>query len=275
MPTHPSSDADNSPSSPLQSSGPSAPPSQELWRPADPARFREMLARVAASVGPPQSPAMRFGAYVAKKELDAATGRGTSAFNLAQILRLDPVGKAIEKLEAADLDLRTRVKALEADRRSPKSAETLHPASVTKSRRGRRSRAAGLDCTGQMLTVLREDRRAAVFTGRMWEKRLKERFGEDEGFCRKTIESQRLYKKHLRPALVAAQMTYGPAFEADFLEDGLELWSYKPGRGDKRKDHTEKQALAGRVFMAALENATIEAERSQNAELARVKREGQ
>lgn len=99
MPTHPSSDADNSPSSPLQSSGPSAPPSQELWRPADPARFREMVARMVSVSRPPTpSPAMNFGAYV-RRAVDPEPGRGPSATDLARILRLDPISKEHDRLK--------------------------------------------------------------------------------------------------------------------------------------------------------------------------------
>lgn len=231
------------------------------WPAVDTAKIREVLAHAAASTrGSSPTPAMDFGRYV-RREVDAtpAWNRGASA--IAKLLRLDPHGEAIERLEAADEHLLTRVAALEVGPSSPRIVEPSRSAPATKSRRGRSNRAAGLDCTGQMLTVLREDSRAAVFTGRMWEERLKERFGEEDGFCRKTVEYQPLYKKQLRPAVVAAIASYGPAFEADFLEHGLELWTHKPGRGDKRKDHTEKEALAGRVFLAALENILIEADR--------------
>jgi hypothetical protein len=234
------------------------------WSGVAPSNLREALAKLAKATKP-SSPAIDFGRYV-RREVDRAPDSAAGVLAMAKFLRLDPVGKAIEKLEAADEHLQTRVAAIEAGHGSLRSVETPSPTPVRKSRRGRSNREAGLDCTGQMLTVLREDSRAAVFTGRMWEKRLKERFGKEEGFCRKTIEAQPLYRKQLRPAVVAATMSYGTTFEADFLEHGLELWSHKPGRGDKRKDHTEKQALAGRVFMAALENAVIAAERLSAAD---------
>lgn len=231
------------------------------WAAVDAAKIHEALARAVVSTrGSSPTPAMNFGAFV-RKDLDATPEWNLGASAVAKLLRLDPHGKAIERLEAADEHLLTRVAALEAGPNAPRMGGTSRSAPATKSRRGRSKREAGLDCTGQMLTVLREDSRAAVFTGRMWEERLKERFGEEDGFCRKTVEYQPLYKKQLRPAVVAAIASYGSAFEADFLEHGLELWTHKPGRGDKRKDHTEKEALAGRVFLAALENILIEADR--------------
>jgi hypothetical protein len=186
---------------------------------------------------------------------------------VARFIAADPLGgPRLAEVRHEALLHRLRADVLELQRNSTvhgssRTAETSRHVPAKKNRRGRRNREAGLDCTGQMLTVLREDSRAAVFAGRAWEERLKERFGEEQGFCRRTIERQPLYKKQLRPAVEAAVIAYGPTFEADFLEHGLELWSHKPGRGDKRKDHTEKQALAGRVFMASLENATIDAER--------------
>jgi hypothetical protein len=232
------------------------------WGAVDADKLREALARLAASTrGSPPTPAIGFGAFV-RGEVDRSPEQELGFAAMGKFLRLDPAGKAIERLEAADERLQARIATLEAGAGRRRGAEaSQHSAPATKSRRGRSKREAGLDCTGQMLTVLREDSKTAVFTGRKWEERLRERFGEDEGFGRRTIEKQPLYKKQLRPAVVAATKSYGPTFEADFLEHGLELWTHKPGRGDKRKDHTEKQALAGRAFLSALENATIEAER--------------
>lgn len=228
------------------------------WSGADPAKLREAIARVAtATHSSASTPSMDFGRYV-RKELDRSPETTQGFLAMQKLLRLDPMGKLVERLDGVDDSLRDLRAVVEAN--TGPSRDAKGPAS--KSRRGRRTREAGLDCTGQMLTVLREDSRAAVLTGREWEERLKERFGKDHGFCRKTVEKQRLYKKQLRPAVEAAVKAYGPTFEADFLEHGLELWTHKPGRGDKRKDHTEKQVMAGREFLAALDNATIDAERS-------------
>jgi len=41
----------------------------------------------------------------------------------------------------------------------------------------------------------------------------------------------------------------------------LEIWTHKPGRGDKRKDLSEKQSAAARQFLAAVDFAKIEAKR--------------
>ena len=257
MPHSPSNDA----ASPPVADSTIAQPHRLPCPAVDAAGIREVLAQAAKTIRPAAAtPAMNFGQYV-RREVDAAPEHAAGVLAIGKLLRLDPVGKAIERLESAGDHLQTRVATLEAGLGAPRSVVRSPVAPAKKSRRGKSKRAAGLDCTGQMLTVLREDSRAALFSGRQWEERLKERFGEDEGFGRKAVEYQPLYKKQLRPAVKAARMAYGPTFEADFLEHGLELWSHKPGRGDKRKDHTEKQALAGRKFIAALENATIEAER--------------
>jgi len=235
-------------------------PAGEPWRPAAPAKFREMLARVAASVRPTESPAMRFGAYVAQKEADAAAGRGVSALDLGRILRADPVGRAIEKLETADGILGDRVTKLESRERNPNDSRPSASDPRTKSRRGRKRREAGLDCMAQMLNVLIEDETAAVLAGRGWERRLRERFGPDNGFGRRTVEKTTLFQK-LRAALESAVRGYGLSFEEDVAAHGLEIWTYKPGRGDKRKDLSEKQSAAARKFLAAVDFAKIEAKR--------------
>ncbi len=215
-------------------------PTSETWKGGGffPGQIPEGLDLVIGDLG--CAPHQMLGYRIGYQQVWPPTALPAAPFGIGSF----KVGKAIDNLEAA-----------------PRSVKTSSPTPVRKSRRGRSKREAGLDCTGQMLTVLREDSRAAVFAGRRWEKCLKERFGKEQGFGRKTIEDQPLYRYQLRPAVVAAAKSYGKTFEADFLEHGLELWTHKPGRGDKRKDHTEKQALAGRVFLAALENATIDAER--------------
>jgi hypothetical protein len=240
-----------------------ATPPRSPWPAVDAAKIREALARAAASTrGSSPTPAMDFGAFV-RQAVDRSPEVEHGLLAMGKFLRLDPVGKAIEKLEAAGESLQTRVATLEGGSGAPRNAKASRPTPAAKSRRGRRLRAAGLDCEGQMLTVLKEDPTTAVFAGRDWEKRLKKRFGEAEGFSRKTVEKTHLYKKQLRPAVVKAAASYGPSFEDDFLEHGLELWSRKPGRGDKRKDLTEKQALAGREFIATLQWGEIDAERRQ------------
>jgi hypothetical protein len=132
------------------------------------------------------------------------------------------------------------------------------PTPKKRSRQGRKRRELGLDCEQQMLVVLHENEKAAVFAARAWEEALKKRFGKEHGFAYTTIQHKDLYKRQLRPALKHAVMGYGPSFEADVLKHGLQLWSYKPGRGDKRLDLSEKQSAAARRFFAEVENAKIQ-----------------
>lgn len=126
------------------------------------------------------------------------------------------------------------------------------------SRRGRKLRELDLDCEQQMLIVLHENEKAAVFAARAWEEALKKRFGKEHGFGYRTIQQKDLYKLKLRPALKDAVTGYGPSFEDDVLEHGLQLWSYKPGRGDKRLDLSEKESAAARRFFAEVANAKIQ-----------------
>ena len=135
------------------------------------------------------------------------------------------------------------------------------PTPKKRSRQGRTLRELGLDCEQQMLVVLHEKEEAAVFAARAWEVELKKRFGKERTFGYRTIQDTDLYKKVLRPALTEAVIGYGPSFEADVLEHGLQLWTYKPGRGDKRLDLSEKQSAAARTFFAAVENAKIQTRR--------------
>ena len=78
------------------------------WAAVDAAKIREALARAVASTrGSSPTPAMNFGAFV-RKDLDATPEWNLGASAMAKLLRLDPHGKAIEKLES-------RVAATEAD----------------------------------------------------------------------------------------------------------------------------------------------------------------
>lgn len=135
------------------------------------------------------------------------------------------------------------------------------PTPKKRNRQGRKLRELGLDCEQQMLVVLHEKEEAAVFAARAWEVELKKRFGEEHAFGYRTIQDTDLYKKVLRPALKKAVIGYGPSFEDDVLAHGLQLWTHKPGRGDKRLDLSEKQSAAARRFFAEVQNAKIQTER--------------
>lgn len=132
------------------------------------------------------------------------------------------------------------------------------PTPKKRSRQGRKRRELGLDCEQQMLVVLHENEKAAVFAAREWEKALKTRFGKQHAFGYRTVQETDLYKLTLRPALKIAIHGYGSTFEADVKEHGLQLWTHKPGRGDKRLDLSEKQSAAARSFFAEVENAKIQ-----------------
>ena len=86
------------------SSGDNGPPPavrpRSPWPAVDAAKIREALARAVDSTrGSPPTPAMDFGAF-ARKDLDATPAWNLGASAVAKLLRLDPHGKAIGKLEA-------------------------------------------------------------------------------------------------------------------------------------------------------------------------------
>lgn len=228
------------------------------WSGVAPSKLREALAEVVRATKP-SSPAIDFGRYV-RRDVDLAPDSAAGGLAMGKFLRLDPVGKAIEKLETADGILDDRIAKLESRECNPNDSRPSASAPGTKSRRGRKRREAGLDCTAQMLNVLIEDETAAVLTGRAWERRLRERFGPDNGFGRRTVEKTTLFQE-LREALETAVRGYGQSFEEDVAAHGLEIWTHKPGRGDKRKDLSEKQSAAARQFLAAVDFAKIEAKR--------------
>lgn len=70
------------------------------WPAVDAAKIRDVLARaVASTCGSSPTPAMTFGAFV-RKDLDATPEWNLGASAIAKLLKLDPHGKAIERLEA-------------------------------------------------------------------------------------------------------------------------------------------------------------------------------
>ena len=258
MTTHISNQAGDSPAASTDTNAKETRRQQSPWPAVEVSKLREALAEVAKATKP-SSPAIDFGRYV-RREVDLAPDSAAGVLAMGKFLRLDPVGKAIEKLETADGILDDRIAKLESHECNPNDSRPSASAPRTKSRRGRKRREAGLDCTAQMLNVLIEDETAAVLTGRAWERRLRERFGPDNGFGRRTVEKTILFQE-LRAALESAMRGYGPSFEEDVAAHGLEIWTYKPGRGDKRKDLSEKQSVAARNFLAAVDFAKIEAKR--------------
>jgi hypothetical protein len=73
------------------------------WSGVAPSKLREALAELAKATKP-SSPAIDFGRYV-RREVDRAPDSAAGVLAMAKFLRLDPVGKAIEKLEAADYEV--------------------------------------------------------------------------------------------------------------------------------------------------------------------------
>jgi len=100
MPTHPSDDA-CCPTSYPTPAGPTTPPRSQVPPPAvDAAKLRELLAH-AAKTTPPSAPtpAMNFGQYV-RQVVDATPESTAGALAMGKFLRLDPVTKQVDQLQA-------------------------------------------------------------------------------------------------------------------------------------------------------------------------------
>jgi len=106
MTTHISNQAGDSPAASTDTNAKETRRQQSPWPAVEVSKLREALAEVAKATKP-SSPAIDFGRYV-RREVDLAPDSAAGVLAMGKFLRLDPVGKAIEKLES-------RVAATEAD----------------------------------------------------------------------------------------------------------------------------------------------------------------
>ena len=106
MTTHINNQAGDSPAASTDTNVKETRRQQSPWPAVEVSKLREALAEVAKATKP-SSPAIDFGRYV-RREVDLAPDSAAGVLAMGKFLRLDPVGKAIEKLES-------RVAATEAD----------------------------------------------------------------------------------------------------------------------------------------------------------------
>lgn len=199
------------------------------------------------------SPATKFGAAF-----------GFGAIGLGETLGLS-TSRKLENLEATQSDLAHRVLMLEAS--SPRAdgdgpAESAKP-KATKSRRGSKRRDGGLTCEEQMLLLAEADRTVIMLKPPGIHDRMVARWGKDNAFCIRTIQDQPLYRAwQFEVEKLRKGLDMSPA---DFAEEGLAILSHKPGREDKRRVGRAQYEQRTRMFLAAIENINIGANREIEA----------
>jgi hypothetical protein len=141
------------------------------------------------------------------------------------------------------------------------------------SRRGKKIRPCGLDCTEMLLVLAESD--PVVETMKPPEIRQRMILKWDQGdqkkpknaFSIRSIQDNPLYLKW-QADLEDLRKGLGMS-ESDFRKEGLTILGYKPGREDKRREGRAKAEHAVRTYMAAVANTKIQANRQIEANKAK------
>ncbi len=95
---------------------------QSPWPAVEVSKLREALTE-AAKAAKPSSPAIDFGRYV-RRDVDLAPDSAAGVLAMGKFLRLDPVGKAIERHDNAIQELRSENLAIRRQQRSARPRRT-------------------------------------------------------------------------------------------------------------------------------------------------------
>lgn len=205
------------------------------WASAD--LMKKLAAVDAWALPPPASPARLFGSAAGAMALADAVGA------------TEP--RRIERLETEVAELKARL--------SPRTSPPQPTEGKTKGRQGRKRREGGLTCEEQMLLLAELNPTVMIMKPPAIREQMLARWGEENAFCIRTIQDTLLYKGWQK-VLEEYRKETGMS-ESDISAAGLENYSHKPGREDKRKLGRAKAEQAYRAFKNGLTDTNIETNR--------------